>query len=232
LNWIDWIIIGVLVLSSLQGLRSGLIASVAGLAGIVSGLWVAFNYHHTLAAYVSGRWNVEEKLGSLLEGVFKLWTPDGNRVPPGLPGEGSLTAGMSPVDASSNSLSNYLVGTFAAGVLDVFCFLVLVIAVAWLVGLAGRLLTGIAGWCFMGPLNRAAGVLFGAARGIAIVVIIIILLSPFQIFGISPGILPEEHTFRLPGETLRDSKLLPCFEPFFEFINRPLPLGDGTYNIG
>jgi len=232
LNWLDWVIIVVVVLSSLQGLRSGLLASVAKLAGIVSGLWVAFNYHHSLALYVAGRWNAEEKLSSWLEGILKLWAPGSGPVSLGLTAEGGVTASVAAANLSSDSLSDYLAGTFTAGVLDALSFLFLLLAVAWLAGLIGRMLTKIAGWCFLGPLNRVAGVLFGAARGIVIVIVMLILLAPFQFYNIPPDILPEEHAFRLPGKTLNDSKLLPYFEPLFELINRPLPLGDRTYNIG
>lgn len=235
MNWLDWLIIAVLVLSSLHGLRSGFLASVAKLAGIIAGLWVAFTYHHSLAFYLSSRWNVDEKILSLVEGILKLWAPGGSALPPGFPAGGQHATALNPSINMSNSLSDYLAVAFAGWVLDALSFLVLLLAAAWMASLAGRILTEIAGLCFLGPFNRLGGILFGLLRGIAIVMIILMLLAPFQLPGFLPGISPEENGIpRLPSKAFTDSKLLPYFEPFFKAIGRPLPFisPGGTYNIG
>ena len=41
MNWLDWMIVIIIVLSALGGLRSSFLKSVAGLAGMVIGLVVA-----------------------------------------------------------------------------------------------------------------------------------------------------------------------------------------------
>lgn len=215
MNWLDWLIIAVLGLSALQGLRYGLVASVAKLAGILIGLGVAFTYYRPFAEYLSSQWNMEEKILPLVEGLLK-YLPSINTVPPAL-SPGKLTsAGMLTANNQLNPFGDYLTKLFASGVLDALSFLALLLVTVWVVNLAGRILTSIANITLMGPLNHLGGLVFGAVNGLLVVMIVLTLISPFQLS------YPTTGT-SLPRGAFQDSKLLPYFVPLFNAINRPLP---------
>lgn len=214
LNWLDWLIIAVVALSALQGLRYGLVASVAKLAGILIGLGVAFTYYRPFAEYLSTQWNMGKKILPLVEGLLK-YLPSINTVPPAL-SPGKLTSTGMLAANQLNPFGDYLTRVFASGVLEALSFLVLLLATVWVVNLAGRILTSIANITLMGPLNHLGGLVFGAAKGFLVVMIVLTLISPFQLSYLTPGASPPRGAFQ-------DSKLLPYFEPLFNAINRPLP---------
>lgn len=223
MNWLDWLIIAVLALSAFQGLRYGLLASVAKLAGILIGLGVAFTYYRPFAEYLSARWNMEEKILPLVEGIVKFWFPTINTVPPALP-PGKLTSAGILIANPANPFGDYLARLFASGVLEAMSFLALLLATAWAVNLAGRVFTKIADISFLGPLNHLGGLFFGAVRGLVLVMIVLTLISPFQRSSLLPGGSPGAPGAPSPrGNSFQDSKLLPYFEPLFNAINRPLP---------
>lgn len=223
MNWLDWLIAGIIALSAFHGLRCGLLISVAKLAGLCAGLVVAFTYYRPFAQYLSGRWGIEQKILPLVDRILKSWLPAGNNyLPPVLPSGKTTSTGFLAVNQTP--LGDYLSSALASGVLEALSFLVLLIATAWVVNLAGRVLTKITDISFLGPLNHLGGLFFGAVRGLIVVMILLVLVSPLQ----RPGVLPGGRSgapgiYQLPGKTFQDSKLLPYFEPLFNAIGRPLP---------
>ncbi|NPV74609.1 MAG: hypothetical protein HPY89_12730 [Pelotomaculum sp.] len=222
MTWLDWLIVAVIVFSTLQGLRCGLLASITRLAGTLIGLGAAFAYYRPLSDYLSARWNIEEKLLPLASWLLKLFLPYTDLAPPAFP-----PARLAPVAVSvpgrATAIGEHLSRMFAAAALDVLSFLALLLATAWAAGFAGSLLTRIAGMTMLGPLNRLGGLLFGAVRGLAIVVVFLALLSPFQQTGLFPGGHQTEPGGPGRGSVFQDSKLLPFFEPLLKAIDRQLP---------
>jgi len=223
MNWLDWLIVVLVTLSAFQGLRRGLLASLAGLAGTLVGLFVAYTYHSPLAEYLVINWNVEEKIKPLVMQLFKIWTPSPGAVqsvaqPGKLVATGGAAAGQLP------NIGDYLVNSFTTVVLDALCFLALLLATTWAINLAGSVLTKVAQFSMLGAPNRLGGLLFGAVRGLAVVIILLTLLTPFQRTTSKPNSQPGT-----PGATQRSSSafegsmLLPYFEPLFDAIGRPLP---------
>lgn len=225
MNWLDWLIVIVLVLSALRGVRSGFLKSVSGLAGMIIGLVVAFTYHRDLAAYLTTRWDIEDKIQPLLENLFKGWLPAGETLTHTLvPGQltAALPAGPNPLEP----FGDYLIGFFASGIMEVLSFLVLLFVTIWAAGLAGSILTKIANVSFLGLPNHLGGLLFGLARGIVIVLVILTLMSPFQQGHAVPGSKSGSAGTTLPpGKAFQDSILLPYFDPIFKAIKYPLPGG-------
>lgn len=215
MNWLDWVIIAVITLSALQGLRYGLVASVAGLAGLLAGIVVAFTYYQSLAGYLSQYWNIESIIKPAVREFLKIWLPSGDNVRPPLP-EGKLTAGLGLAQSQFTALTEQLAGKVTTGVLEAISFLVLLLATAWLFNLAGCLLTKAVRIGFLGPLNHLGGFFFGAVKGLLVVMLILLLISPFQ--RADP---PNSPLAR--GKAFQESALLPYFGPLFEAINRPLP---------
>jgi len=223
LNWLDWFIIGILVLSALQGLRRGLLAGIAGLAGLLGGLVVAFTYYRLLAQYLSGHWSIEERIRTLIDGVLKHWLPAGNNMPPAMLPDTTVSTGIYAADQFSFS-GDYLSGIIVTAVLELLCFLALLLATARIINLACMVLTKIADIGFWGLFNRLGGLFFGAIRGVVLAALFLALVSflqqPFLLPGGYPG---SPGTFQLPGKTLQDSMLLPYFRSLLDAIGRPLP---------
>ena len=230
MNWLDWLIIAVLVFSAFHGLRCGLVSSVAKLAGILLGFGVGITYYHDLAVYLNKQWNIEDKITPLSGKILKFFFPAKSTSVPAFhagstvsPGE--LAAGQFNPYSLLNPYGEYLARSLTTVVLNAICFLGLILITVWAVRLAGHVLGRLADISFLGPLNRIGGLFFGGARGVIIVMVVLTLLAPFQ----QNGLAPKNNTIT-PGaatpagdSAFAKSKILPCFAPLFSAIDRPLP---------
>lgn len=225
MNWLDWLIVVIVALSALQGLRRGFLASLAGLAGLLVGFFVAYTYHHPLAEYLATNWHVEEKIKPLVMQLFKIWMPSNGSVqnvtqPGTIIATGDLTAGQLP------NIGDYLAAGFTNVLLEALCFLVLLMVTTWSINLVGIVLTKIAQFSLLGAPNHLGGLLFGAVRGLAVVIIILILLAPFQSAASLPDNQPETPRAALRrSDAFLNSTLLPYLEPLLEAIGRPFSTG-------
>ncbi len=226
MNWLDWLIVAVLGFSAFQGFRSGLVSSVAKLAGLLVGFGVGITYNRDLAAYLNKQWGVEDKITPVAEKVLRFFFPAKEAA-------GSVyNAGgtVSPVSQAAAQPSPYsmlypygesLVSSFTATILNAICFLALVVITVWIVNFAGHLLTRLAKASPLGALNHIGGLIFGGVKGIIIVMILLALMSPFQ----RSELLPDNSSGASPGQggAFSESKTLPYFSPLFNAIDRPLP---------
>lgn len=223
MNWLDWLIVAIVGLSVWQGFRRGLLASLAGLAGLLVGLFVAYTYNRPLAEYLVINWNAVEKLKPLVTPIFKIWMPfQGSVQSVTQPGK-IISAGGAATGQVPN-IGDYLINSFTSMVLEAFCFLALLLVTTWAVNLAGSILTKVAQFSLLGAPNRLGGLLFGIVRGVAVVVIILILLTPFENTTSLPNGQPvKPGVTQHNGNAFTGSLLLPYFEPLFSAIGRPLP---------
>lgn len=222
MNWLDWLIVVIVAFSAFQGLRRGLLASLAGLAGLLVGLFVAYTYKRPLAEYLATNWHIEEKIKPLVMQLLKVFMPSDGSVQSTLQPDKLISTGAGQLP----NIGDYLVSGFTNLLLEALCFLVLLVVTTWLINLVGIVLTGVAKYSLLGAPNHIGGLLFGTVRGLAVVIIILALLAPFQSATSLPDSQPEA-----PGNILRrsgafeESTLLPYFEPLFELIERPLHTG-------
>ncbi len=226
MNWLDWLILAILAFSAAQGMRYGLVGSVAKLAGILVGFGAAITYYRDLAAYLTIQWNLAEKILPLTKKILGFWFPLKSTASPSLAPDVILSTG-SPTASQLYPFSNYAdyaAAALASTILNALCFLALLLAIVWAVNLAGFILTRIAAIAFLGPFNRLGGLLFGAVKGLVVVMIFLTLISPFQSLGSLPGNgSGTPGVTQSKGSAFSGSKLLPYFEPLFNTINRPLP---------
>ncbi|NQS76464.1 MAG: CvpA family protein [Peptococcaceae bacterium] len=224
MNWLDWLIIAIIIFTAFQGLRRGLILSVAKLAGVLLGFGLAISHYSDLAAYLNDQWQLNEKIMPLTSKIIELVFPTR------LTGGSSFCTGQ-PVLAQVNpysmlsSYGDYLAGSLTVMIVNAICFLALVLMAVWIVNLVGLLLDKVADLSFLGPLNHIGGLFFGGVKGVMVVMIILMLISPFQQID-----LPQRNYPQTPGVTppdrhgvFADSKVLPYFVPLFNAIDRPLP---------
>lgn len=217
MNWLDWVIIIVVALSALNGLRYGLILSVAKLAGFLAGIFIAYIYYRPLAAFLSEQWNMKAILLPAVQEVLKRWLPPSDIAPPGLPPL-KMTSSTGVISGQLNSITENLAASLSTGVLEVISFLVILAFTTTVVNLIGALLSKACQAMFLGPVNHLGGLAFGAAKGIIVIMLIITLIAPFQRADTAPG-SPLAR-----GKAFQESQLLPYFNPLFDAINRPLPV--------
>lgn len=159
MNWLDWALLIILLLSALNGFTRGLLRSVAGLAAVVFGFWLALRYYRLLGDYL----DVGLGLGPLLTRYFAGY----------LGGVAEASLGGPPSSGAFTSLEHLLAGTvphlfqgvaasLAASVLDALAFAVIFIAGT---GLLGALAGAVPNLPLLGPLDRAGGFCFGLFRG-------------------------------------------------------------------
>ncbi|WP_031514317.1 CvpA family protein [Desulfofalx alkaliphila] len=175
MNWVDGVILIVLIYSTCRGLLSGLILSLTGLLSILLGLLVAVKNYQALADWLIVGWQFDEKLMQLFKPLLNLYVPAYHPDP-------ASTALL------NNGLGDTLLLTLSRGLLSIICFIILLIMTDLAVKLMGRLINKLLGWGLLSPINRLGGALFGVARGILVVLIIILILQPFQ-----ADILKESH---------------------------------------
>lgn len=211
MNWLDWLIVVIIVWSAWQGLRRGLLVSLARMAGLLAGLFVAYSQYRPLADYLSVRWNFENLLAPITKPLLKLYQPVVDIVSP-FSGSGNQL----PAEQQITSLLTY-------SILEIISFLVLLVLTAVLVGSAGRFLTDLIDFSFLSPLNSLGGLLFGFLKGVLIIVIAFALISPyqqgafFQDPAATPGITAPT------GNAFKDSMLITYFQPFVDILKLKLP---------
>ncbi|RJQ27383.1 MAG: CvpA family protein [Peptococcaceae bacterium] len=216
MNWLDWTILLVVGFSTMQGLRFGLVASLTRLLGVVVGLVVAANYYWTLSSFLSNRLHLDERIVPVVKEGIQKWLPSKDIGPAG--SITSLTAvpvmpGGSPVAG----ITDLVVQTITTGFLDVISFLVLFVAVTFLANAVGRMLTGVVNLSLLGPVNSLGGLVFGLVRGLVIVVIILALLTPFQL----PVSTSGEYFWAT--KALQESRLAPYLLPLVPVFKLHLP---------
>lgn len=212
MNWLDWLIVMVILFSTLQGLRRGLLVGLAKITGLLAALFVAYTYYRPVANLMSERWQLENLVLSLVEPFLKYWQPAAEMV--------------SPFAASEYLTGNYLPRLVSYSILEALTFLGLLLITVWLVNAAGVFLTKIADVSFLGPLNHLGGLLFGFIKGVLLVVVI------FTVVNLLPGGHPFTPGTSFPtGNALANSVLLPYFKPLISIIEPFLPGIIPRYNI-
>jgi uncharacterized membrane protein required for colicin V production len=229
LNWLDWLIVAALAFSAFQGLRSGLVSSVAKLAGILLGFGLGITYYRDLAGYLNNQWHIEDKIMPLTGKILNIFFPAKLTAAPAF----YTGSTVSPVDLAAaqlspysilNSYGEYLTRAFTAVIINALCFLALIMVTVWVVNLVGHILSKIADVSFLGPLNHIGGLFFGGVKGIIIVMIFLTVISPFQ----RNDLLPGNNSGTPGGESssgdgaFSKSKILPYFVPLFNAMDRPL----------
>ncbi|MHB1043917.1 MAG: CvpA family protein [Eubacteriales bacterium] len=214
MNWLDYTIIFLIFFSALQGVRYGLLRSLARFAGVLAGAIVAYSYYRPFASYLTGNWRLDEKIFPLVEKIMKFWPPAQNP-PPGKLTALSVSYATPPVGLPGQIFQpfDFLTRTFSGLAVEALSFFLLFFGVAWAINLAGMFLTRIAEISLLSPLNRLGGLAFGVLRGVAYVTVFLLILSPFQKLDLKtdPGATPP-----VSGKAFKESVLFPYFEPFLK----------------
>ncbi len=184
MNWLDWVLLVIIILSAWQGLRKGFLAGIARLLGLVLGLAAAFAGYGALADYLDRQWG----WGNAIAAFFAEHLPQGvlQVLYDRLPLAGDYPAVILPEQVIIEEMLAAAHGV-ADFILNIIAFTMLFLVVFLLVVLVMRIFAGAVEHSFLSPLDRLGGLLLGAARGILVVIIVAVLLEPVLASGALAG---------------------------------------------
>ena len=70
MNYIDYILIGIVLLGFILGYKDGLVRKIIGLLGLIVAIYIAVTYSDTLGEYLSPMFNDENYLAKIISGII------------------------------------------------------------------------------------------------------------------------------------------------------------------
>ncbi|MBE3586742.1 CvpA family protein [Desulfofundulus thermocisternus] len=194
MNWLDLLLLWLIIWSAWKGIQAGLIASLARICGLLLGLVLAREYHRPLAEYIGQHWPVNQWLGN--------WS-----APP-----------------ASNYINETLSEWYqhlSRGAPELLSFIAILVLTAWLISWLGNIVGAAAGIGLLGPVNRAGGLILGIARGILAAVIFLAVLM--EVKDILNSWLPGFDVPWL-DRALNSSRLYQALYPAKEILQKSISL--------
>jgi len=178
LNYLDWFIVLILVVSAWKGYRKGAVSILSGIIGVLLGLAVAFAYSRPLAVWLEKQFNATTALALWISEHVPLPKPQAGGQPPFPPWllPGSWQDKLKETDPLlwEQTLAEGLAGF----VVNALAFIVLVLLALILFKLGGRLITAIVSGTILSSLNRVGGLATGMAINILFLAIFWGWVSP------------------------------------------------------
>ncbi|WP_066634159.1 CvpA family protein [Desulfolucanica intricata] len=197
MNWLDIIILAIFILSGIKGFFTGMILSFTRLISIMAGLLVANQYSRPLADYLSEHWHWVERISVWISARLQ-------------------NLELLLFDSVKTPVTGEISSTLAINLLQIIVFLFLLLVTARIVQLIGTIISGLAAFTLLGPLDRIGGVVFGLIRGLLIIVVFLVLLTPLQSFTEITGDSGKLGYIWL--NAWDSSRLVPYFKGLSDFI--------------
>ncbi|MDI6710835.1 MAG: CvpA family protein [Thermoanaerobacterales bacterium] len=205
MNWLDWVLLTVLLLSALNGFTRGLLRSVAGLAAVAFGFWLALRYYRLLGDYLDSGLG----LGPVLTRYFTGCLGGAAGTPVAAPpSPGAFDALERLFVGGAQGLFQGVASSLAVSALDALAFLIVFIAGA---GLLGAFAGAIPNLPLLGPLDRAGGFCFGLLRGFLLGALVYALVR----FLAAPEVSYEGRAL---NDVLQRSFLGPSYEAALNYL--------------
>ncbi len=224
-NWLDILIVIIVGGYLLIGFKTGFIGGLARLLGALLGLAAALNFYRPLADMLNLKWNLVPAIGGWIPlSAFgtkgKLSGPWDLLHPVKVPGaESQLTAPAGPIytlQGVGESVSRML----ASGILDILCFILIFLIVSMVVKWLGVLAGKLARLFFLGPVDRIAGALLGAAKGGVIAAVLVALANSLQV---PASLISGSSNDNWISLALQKSILVPYFVKALVVLNARFP---------
>lgn len=219
MNWLDLVMIIILLISTWQGLRTGLINGVARLLGLVIGIIVAFNGYQFLASYLNQQWGWGNSIATFLMERLPISVLDKFNNEVTIMEKLINNPAKPTLDLVSNDFINNkmisVTNQLAISILEVISFIILLIGVSLLVKLVLGLFAGAVQHTLLSPLDHLGGLLYGFLRGTAIILVLVLLLEPV----ITSGLLMVEGNTNIFGQAVSKSVLIPYALQVLDIIN-------------
>ncbi len=175
MNWLDWVLILIIIFSAIKGLRIGLFAGFARVIGLILGITVAFKGYRILAAYLDRQWGWGDSITELLVNHFSSLLNDVtnnvyiNKLQENIPHYKNQL-----ISEGINDIAHQVSIT----VLEFLSFILIFILVALVVKIAMSFFSSAVAYTFLSPLDYFGGLILGLVRGVIIVLVIALLLEP------------------------------------------------------
>ena len=154
MNWLDWLILLIVVLGAINGVKRGFVLSLFSLAGAVLALAAGWHFAPAVVEYFESAWNWQSNLSHYLVEVVPFPEHVGGVFSPG---------------------RTY--SEFAESLLSVLAFVIIFVSIVILARLLGHFLKLSVSWGLTGMADRLLGGIFGFfTSAIAISVTLGILL--------------------------------------------------------
>jgi len=191
MNWLDFVLLGILALSAFNGFVRGFLRSVTGLVSVALGFVVALKLFRPVSDYLDFELGFGDRLAQFL---MEQWG-----VPAGTVATGSMEAwpavlskssvlpdflGVLGGDPGMNLGTETTVRALASSALDVVSFLAVFILVIIITSL---MLSTVSMVPLLAPLDKAGGFCFGLLRGFLFGLVVVAVVRFLETTGIFFG---------------------------------------------
>lgn len=218
MNWVDYLLIAILVLGAWSGLMRGLVRSVLGLVALGLGFVAAMRYYVPVAQFLNERFGLVTVLSDFYAERFAA---PASTALPATPGGGEGWTFPDSINGLVSSFDLFLAGqgpaaslgfpdTLAAATVNTAAFLIILFATALA---AGSVLSIVPRLPLLMPLDRAGGFCFGLFKGFvfgALAVGALKLLSLSSLF-MGPNAI---------SNGLEQSQVVPAYMGFLDYVWR------------
>jgi uncharacterized membrane protein required for colicin V production len=219
LNWLDLLILVIVGFSAVLGLRRGLLVSLTKTVGFLIGLFIAFSFYRQMADYLSAHIPISDWIAPVTVPLIERWNPVAEILP------------MAP----DYQLGEYVNKIITLNIISCLSFLLILFLTVFLFGLVGGILSSLLSFTPFGPINRLGGLFFGLMIGALYVVVLLMIMAPFQNINLSlAGSGMAFGSVFPPGSAFADSTLLRHFQPLLDLLtlkaSQSIPLIDIRYD--
>jgi uncharacterized membrane protein required for colicin V production len=211
LNWIDVIILLLLLAGAWGGFRQGMILTLGRLLGFLGGVWLAGRYYLAAARFLGVQLGLDKLFAGILAPftahisaavpTFKLFSTGSAR---GFPA--SLWVPVS--NAQAGIYGSTMAQSLALAIVKVIAFLLIMVLVSYLVMLVASFLSRAVHLLLLGGFDRLGGVGVGLATRVLELAVVIGLLTPV-VLGLSMGIPEQGGLLQSFSQSWHSSTLIP-----------------------
>ncbi|WP_416199017.1 MAG: Colicin V production protein [Sporanaerobacter sp.] len=162
MNWIDFLIVLMLVDNIVKGVSRGLVKSIFGLIKILLSIYFTKMYYDIVYGYILNTEVVYNGFKAVILGILKA-------------------VFYRKIKNDVNFLPRILASGIINVLINIFSILITYFVFRWLLGLLEELLSFLFKAPILKQLNGIGGFLFGAIKGILVIYIVIALFSPIKI---------------------------------------------------
>jgi len=166
MNWIDYVIIAILLLGAFSGYRKGLLLSVSSIICLMISILVAKTYYKVVALFLVENTAIEEKITSYLteKGFIQsmLMSP---------PGESTVFSMSKTFGGDLNSFVTVLI-------INAISVVLIFLAARLLLGIAEGLLAGVMSMPGLKEVNGIGGAAVGLVKNIIIIMLVFMIITP------------------------------------------------------
>lgn len=219
MNWLDILFISLIGWNAWTGLKTGLVAGASRLIGVLAGFAAAMSFYQPLSDAVNLKWNLVSTISKIFAGPDKS-AAAGPLKAPGAP-DLFFPGPAAPGDIKGlYGIGDSVARTLASGILDILSFIIIFMVVSGLISILGILVGKMTRMVFLGPVDRAGGILLGAAKGGIISTVLVGLVISLQL----PAVfLSGGNKTSFLSLALQKSVMVPYFLKALEYLKIHFP---------